>query len=261
MAISLALSALLLAACGGSSKSSTQASAHASTSGAASPAQSPQSIAKDRALGAAGLLRVADFPSGWVATPRKRKRKSHAGIQAEVASCLKVPVTQLSKHEPEEVESPRFRGPNGETVSNSVTVKPTADLAAKEFAVLAKPQTPSCLTQAFGKLLSQELNKRTAGRKLPSGFRIGSPAVTALPFATIGDQTVAYRLAIPITTPAGTLKSYFDIVAVRAGRADVSFSFSGTLKPVAAGAEHQLTLASVKRLQSAGGVAGKASSA
>lgn len=256
MALALLPAAIAtLAACGSSSKTT------ATSATKAAPKENPQSVARDRALGAAGLLRLSDFPSGWAATPRKGKSSSQPGLQAEAAKCLHVSVSQLGEHEPQEVKSPKFKSPTGDGVENSVTVRPSAAEAAKSFAVLANPRTPGCLTQIFAKSLSAELQRRGAKRKLPPGVSIGTPNVERLAFAPVGDQTVAYRFVIPINTPTVNVKAYLDIIGVRAGRADTSFSFEGTLKPVAAGAEQQLIAAAVRRLQNVGGVASKTSSA
>jgi len=268
LAPALLAAAVALSACGSSSKTSSQTSASgSSTNGSAATTKQPApqssgAIARDRALGAAGLLRASDFASGWVATPRAKKTGHQPRLQDEAAKCLHVSISQLGEHEPQEVESPKFRGPSGESASNSVTVRPTAAAAAKSFAVLENPRTPSCLTSIFGKLLGGELQRRAAKGKLPPGFSIGHPVVERLQFAPVADQSVAYRFSIPINTPALKVKAYLDVIAVRAGRADTSFSFDGTIKPVAAGAESQLINAAIRRLQAAGaGVAGKTSSA
>jgi hypothetical protein len=263
MALALLPVAAAFAACGGSSKT-TSKNAKASTNTSSTqtaPNTTPQGLARDRALGTVGLLRLSDFPSGWVATPRQKKSTPQPRLEAEAASCLHVPLSQLGQHEQQELESPKFASQGGSSVENSVTVRPTAADAANSFAVLANPRTPGCLTQIFGKLLSSELQGGGSKRKLPPGISLGAPYVERLSFAPLGDQTVAYRFVIPINTPTLKLKTYLDIIAVRAGRADTSFTFTGTLKPVSAGAEQQLTTAAVSRLQNVGGVASKTSSA
>jgi hypothetical protein len=246
--------------CGGSSKTSSHAAA-STTPGSTSTTAKPQSsaeVARDRALGAAGLLRAADFPSNWVATARAKKSHSdEPHLQQEAAQCLHIPASQLGEHEPQEVESPKFRGPRGESASNSVTVRPSAAAAAKSLSILENPRTPACLAAILGKLLSAELRRHST--KTP-GVTVGSPSVERRQFVPIGDQTVAYRITIPIQTAVLKVAAYLDVIAVRAGRADTSFSFEGTLRPVAAGAETQLISAAIGRLQAAG-AGGKTSTA
>src|SRR3981189_478323 len=144
MALALLPAAAAFAACGGSSKATSQAAkASTRTSGTqTAPNATPQSLARDRALGAVGLLRLSDFPSGWAATPRKKKSTAQPRLEAEAARCLHVPLSQLGEHEPQELDSPKFESQAGSSVENSVTVRPTAADAAKSFALLAGPRTP-----------------------------------------------------------------------------------------------------------------------
>jgi hypothetical protein len=255
----LLVAAVALAGCGSSSKTSSHAAA-STTPGSTTTTAKPQSsaeVARDRALGAAGLLRAADFPSNWVQAERAHKSRSEPHLQQEAAKCLRIPVSQLGEHEPQEVESPKFRGPRGESASNSVTVRPSAAAAAKSLVILENPRTPACLAAILGKLLSGELQRHAT--KTP-GVTIGSPVVERRQFVPVGDQTVAYRITIPIHTAVLKVAAYLDVIAVRAGRADTSFSFEGTLRPVATGAETQLISAAIGRLQAAG-AGGKTSTA
>jgi hypothetical protein len=67
-------------------------------------------------------------------------------------------------------------------------------------------------------------------------------------FPSYGDQSIAYRVTIPISYKGLNPSFYIDIVAARKGRATTGLSFVGEVTPFDSSMEQQLTSLTVSRL-------------
>jgi hypothetical protein len=68
-------------------------------------------------------------------------------------------------------------------------------------------------------------------------------------FPSYGDQTVAYRLIVPIIAEGHNLSVYFDYVLVRKGRAHVMITFTRVDSPVTSTMEQRVTALTARRLR------------
>ncbi len=187
---------------------------------------------------------MSDFPVGWTEAPREGGKQPQ--LAAEVAACLHVSASLLQEDNPTEEESPKFRESGGTPVENSVTVAPTNTAAAEYLQAFKEAQAPSCLTTAVGKLVGKEEQKE--GSKLPAGSAFGAASVEPMSFPSEGDESVAYRISLPLKAGSLTITFYLDAVLVQVGRADMSLTFTGTGSPVDAGMEEGLVKMTVARL-------------
>ena len=239
-----------LAGCGGGSSASSSQTARKAPPDASRSGQGQRSrsqIAADRALASHALLRLADFPAGWTASQRHRER-SQPKLEQEIAACLHVARSAVNESDPAEVRSPDFKHTGGAEISNTVTLTPTPAIAAEQFSVFAKPETTRCLRNGVEQELRYTLSHARGGRRLPTGVSFGHATVEQMSFPAVGDQSIAYRVAVSITAKAVHLPLYFDVVLARAGRAEISLSFAGVLLPTSPSAELGLTDLTLRRL-------------
>jgi hypothetical protein len=253
-----ALAVAALAGCGSSSSPVRSQAARKPPPSPAHPGHRPSresraQAATDRALGARALLRLADFPTGWTASARHRE-PAQPKLEREIAACLHVASSAVNESDPAEVRSPDFKHAGGAEISNTVTVTPTPQIAAEQFAVFARTDTARCLRNSVAQELRYTLTHAKGGRKLPAGVSFGQATVEQMSFPSIGDQSVAYRVAVSISAKSLHLPLYFDVVLVRAGRAEISLSFAGVLLPTSPSAELALTDLTVRRLDAALGI-------
>ncbi len=200
--------AVALAGCG-SSRSNTSST----PAGAAHASSAPSA----RAIAQHALLRISDFPSGWVATPTRR-RSSQPTLSAEVAACLHIPASEVARPS-DEVRSPRFHGPRGQSVGSSADVAATEARARRSISLVARPGATACLASAFDRSVREGLG---SGRL--AGVSIGRAAVRTLPMPRVGDESVALRITIPLAAAGRRLPVIVDGIELRVGRADASIT-------------------------------------
>jgi hypothetical protein len=195
----------------------------------------PQDLAADKAAAGAASLKPADFPSGWTSTPHVDSNAP--SIDGEVAACLGVSQQELEHNGPTDAYSADFSDPNANTASSSVGYTADAASAAKEFAIVAGPKMRICLTPALSAVVKfAATHPASPSETLPSGVTVGLPEVVQLPFPMFGDETVAYRVNVPINASNGgkplSTVLYFDIVTLTKGRATASLYFQAAQTPL-----------------------------
>jgi hypothetical protein len=260
--------ALSMSACGSGSPAET--SKRGATAGRTTAVKtpltepvSPRVIARDRALGERALLRESDFSSEYAAAPRGGKEPpqeelaTHLLIRAATctrseggwtsyaplnASALAYKNPATVSEEVSEVGESQAKGNIG--VENTITVEPTAAAAREWFSILEQPQLASCVGEAFR---AHAIEESPGLRK--SGNSVGKAHVAKVASPRYGDQTVAYRLIIPIFAEGHNLSVYYDYVLVRKGRADVMLTFTRLYVPVSSRMEQRLTALMVRRLR------------
>jgi hypothetical protein len=236
----------VLASCSGSAAKAPAPTAPAPTSPTTTPATAtpttttpspprPQDVAADKAAAGAASLKLADFPSGWTSTPHVDSNAP--SIDGEVASCLGVSEQELEHNGPTDAYSADFSDPNANTASSSVGYTADAASAAKEFAIVDGLKMRVCLTPALSAVVKfAATHPASPSETLPSGVTVGLPVVVQLPFPTFGDESVAYRVNVPINatnggTPLSTIL-YFDIVTLTKGRATATVYFQAAQTPL-----------------------------
>lgn len=138
--------------------------------------------------------------------------------------------------------SRRATTPKGNITAESIiTVEPTLAAAREWFSILEQPQLASCAGEAFRALVIEE-----SPGLLRRGNSVGKAQVARVAFPRYGDQTVAYRLIIPIVAEGQNLSDY---VLVRRGRADVMLTFTRLCMPVSSTMEQRLTALTTRRLR------------
>jgi len=230
----MVIGGLAVTACSSSSKSSSGSSSSSSSSSSSGGSSSGgQDIAHDKSLGQAASLKLSDFPSGWTSAPATPNTSSAAQDQ-KLATCLGVNLADINRSGPTEVKSDEFSGPTSggamQNASGTVEYEASKDKVDKAFNLFASSKTPGCLQSVLGQVISDSI-KQQAGDT--SQITVGNATVAKQDFPTVGDQTVAYRITIPITAAGQSITAYVDFAIATKGRAgfDADFESVGTPMP------------------------------
>lgn len=150
----------------------------------------------DLTVASAALLRPADVPAGWTATPQNGQGR---------AACAAI---QRLRAHPRAV-SPGYA--HGDvTAVHTVTIFPTAAAADRAFADVVSRANMRCIARTT----TQE------GYSLfPADVDVGATIASRLDAARLGQRTVATRFALPLRRGAAHARFLQDYVDVKLGRA------------------------------------------
>jgi hypothetical protein len=244
----------LLTACGGASTGLSGASAQTS-SGSPSPSSTgssnsvppfPKAAAQQAA--ASALLTVSDFPAGWSTSPSSNSAGS-AKYDQQFAACLHAPVSVFQKSGPDtaEADSPDFNSPEDTNASASETISIETTASIDEgFRVLKSPNLPGCATTALTAYFKVSLAKQAATEHAT----IGQATTGQLSFPSIGEDTVAISVTVPVTVKGFTITEYVDLIYVRRRNAEIEMEFSNTESPFDVRSAETITRKAYKQLLS-----------
>jgi hypothetical protein len=237
-----------LTACSSSAKSTSSSSSGPTSTTSASGATGVSSGGPpaDIALAQAAVLKLADFPKGWQATPAAT---ASGNADVQLAKCLNVSVGALNNNGQGKYDSPVFSAPsNGPSISVSSSVR-YASAAAKAqaaFALFSDPRVPGCLNTE----IANGLKHPSSGATIPAGVTVGTPSVNTLPLPTFGDQSIGYRVLVPIHASGVTITITDDLVIAVKGRAGLEMNFQTSGAPFTTADEQRYTRLVVSRLRS-----------
>jgi hypothetical protein len=164
----------------------------------------------DMALAKRTALRASDLRSGWrrtAPTQGSPALPSCAGVDLDF-SAFTITGTARSKFER-----------RGAAVESFVEVFESRADAAADFRKATRPRVLACIAR----WLRREAAKQGNARLVSAGVR-SRPR--------LGDQSIAYRIAIEVFTPADRVHVYVDMVGFQRGRSAVTLLFSRALAPV-----------------------------
>ncbi len=237
----LALSAVLLAGCGGSghttAKTSTAAAATAATQ--ATPATGVPAVpvaraeeAKALAFAVAVNLKAGDLPGFHPSSAHEHASAAEKRLEPELAKCVG---SASTKREATEMSSKTYeRGESiiTQSVSSQVTVAHTTALAARELAAIRGGHLRSCLARYLKQLLaSTNLHGAKVG---PVSTKQGSPPAPG------SDGSFGLRFIETVTLHGLHIPFYVDILGFVKGRAEVSLFTFAVLREFPAALEEQL---------------------
>ena len=202
----------LAAACGGDGDDD---SADATTTTAVDATSPSSGAGGDEAALEALVLQEGDFPPGWTSEPAEPDEADDTGEDLE--ACLGIAVDDDSRPE---AESRQFtQGPLTQA-SSSVSLAPDQAAVDTEFAAIQGPKFAGCAEQAFDAAADEDPEVAFA----PSRAEL-------LEFPDVGDGVVASRLSTTVTAEGQQIPIYADLVFVRQGLAELSFSFINAGEP------------------------------
>jgi hypothetical protein len=210
-------------------------------------------VAEDRKLGERALLRQSYFPSEYEGGIRHGEEPTSVNhlLHFAATQCLHVDGPVVAHKNPATVWSGEF-GDNREEgapsgyphIENTVTVEPTEAAARLWLSIFARARAPWCIGEA-DRIAS--LQASPGQRKLSNS--VGAARISRLGVPRYGDQSVAYRLTIPILVEGHHLSEYLDYIIVRNGRAHMMLTFEKLDDPVSTTMERHLTSETTRRLR------------
>jgi hypothetical protein len=230
----LAVSVVLLAACGGSGHTTANTSAGPSAvkvpATAAPIARSEE--AKARAFAVAVNLRAGDLPGFHPSSEHEHKSAAEKRLEPELAKCVGGAGTKREATEASSKTYERGESIITQSVSSQVTVARTTALAASELAAIRGGHLQSCLAHYLNRLLA---STNLHGAKIgPVSTKQGSPPAPG------ADGSFGLRFIETVTLHGLRIPFYVDILGFVKGRAEVSLFTFGVLREFPAALEEQL---------------------
>lgn len=157
------------------------------------------------------VLRQADFPRGWTSEPSDPRGDDES--DAALERCLGLEVSSADRPE---ARSPDFSVGDAITqASSAVERAPDTATVDREYAAITGPRFLGCVTRQFDALIAAEA----------AGAQFAPAKAERLPFPTSGDGTAAVRLTTTLSAEGQQLPFVADLVFVRKGLLEMSFSF------------------------------------
>ena len=167
-----------------------------------------------QAIVTSGLLRPADFPAGWTTTNR--------GIPPDYsklgAACRPL-AAALSQRVDRASSRGLIRG-GAERADNSAVLFPSLTEAGALFTVLQNPAIVTCYRRSAAVSAAKD--------SAHSGVQLRVLSVAPILVAPVGDQSLGDEAVVRASAKGQSQLIYEDEVAVRVGRAALSFSFVRT---------------------------------
>lgn len=206
------LPALLLPACGSSSKSSDSGSSSQSSTTAVD-------TSKDNDLAQSLVLQAADYPTGWTTTPAKPDQ-ADSSADKKLNDCTGGSGTADDSAKANGVDATK----DNSQVSSSATIKKTTDAFQKDADALTLDKIQKCTS-----VLKQAIQ---AGMGPDAqGATIGDIKVESLSVAKFGDVSKGFRFTVQISAGGQTLPVYLDMVALGKDRSQIALSFMNVGAP------------------------------
>ena len=182
-------------------------------------------LAADREAAAKAVLVLDDFPDGWTSEPFEEDPDdpNAPDVEAEMAECLGVDESEFDDSLVN-VDSDTFLLDAAE-VDSDVSMAPTLAEADREVEVLTRPEARGCFEAGFEKAFTYGIEHPAEGDEVSEGLELGEITFRDLSFDDVGQDSRAFRVSVPLTTPEGEATLYFDLVFIRVGRALGSISF------------------------------------
>lgn len=206
------------------------------------PAMASPPSAQDRALAAAAVLHLSDFPAGWAAGPRTDNAKADR-IRGGIADCRRYQALLVTLRKQAEVSANFLAG--NEAVSSTVLVLNNARAARSTFAQLTSSNVMRCLERFLGDVIPQSI---TVGG-VPARLRTARTQAMSEP--ATGDQTTAFQVLLALSAARLTVPVYEGVVVTRVGRSVAEFGFENPGSPIPTDLRSSLVNMVVNRLESA----------
>jgi hypothetical protein len=171
--------------------------------------------ASDQDLAKKIVLNRSDVPADWSSTPNANTSSSDT-TDIRLTQCLGLAPGPLIK-DATRADSDSFTSSTQQQASASVRVAKNEADVTSAMKNMSGPKFADCVTQ----LLTQVLNGAT---RIPA--QAGTARVAKLPFDTIGNRTVAYRVTVPVSAGGQSASVDIDFVVAQVGR--VAMFFDGT---------------------------------
>lgn len=112
-----------------------------------------------------------------------------------------------------------------------MTFTPTPEDAIEALALRRGPESSSCYADTVGALIEDAVANPPEGEERPDNLELGDPTFNEMSFGAFGDESIAFRVTIPLSVDGFDVDVYIDIVNVRVGRVVLTTTFQSVLSP------------------------------
>jgi hypothetical protein len=195
------------------------------------------------------LLGPTDLPAGWKSfAPRSIDVGPDAGPAPALTACLQTDAALFRHDRPGHtfVSTPVFQSNEYVTLTESLDVAATSAAAQADFALLAKPNFPGCLGQAYSTVLTQELGAQ--------GYHnVAVTAANGAPLAlpAVGDRSAAFRASDTLVNSGQPEYVYVDVIVFQHGGTTGLLQFERAYSTVPSALEQQLMQKAASRVATA----------
>jgi hypothetical protein len=171
------------------------------------------------------LLVLADFPSGWSETPQSENSSADHEVKRKVAACAGGGGESVIDVDGALARSGTFANPSDDQVAEAaVSVATSVDVAESRVAAFADAKFASCARDVYQEWALDAVSSNDT--------QVGEITVAPLNVSSVGDETVAYRVTVPVESDGTSLgEVYTDVILVRVGRLLAGLFFQTELRP------------------------------
>jgi hypothetical protein len=198
--------------------------------------------AEDQELAESAILALDDLPSGWeTSPPEEGAEEEELEFDENFADCLDIDVSEVHHDYPSADSS--FENADDEGIGSEVAVAPSADDVAEDLELLRDPAAQRCFTEEISKFFVKSMLKE--GQE---DIELGEVTFNELSFEDFGDDSLAFRLTVPVSSQGFEVELYIDYVAVTKGRTGVTTTFQSVFTPFDTEEAQRLTAIVVDRI-------------
>lgn len=239
LVVPLVTGLFFLTACGGNGDSgpddrdlSASAEANPSEGSSSEPATETASpaptepavdVEADKAVAEAALLTLQDFPAGWEAAPPDEGDEDDRSSREDIADCVGVDYDQLYDEENVEANSPTFTAENDNEVEHKVSLAADEADMVEVFEIAGSAKFLECAGQSV---------KDAIADAAEDGVSFGDVTVNQLSVGSFGDETLAYRVTVPVEAEGLSFDLKLETAIVRVGRGQVNITTTSLFSEV-----------------------------
>ena len=216
---------LPLFACSDDPKSSDgKANEDTEAEGDDSTEASDENDQRDQELADSAVLTLDDMPSGWEVSPEDENADEQQDeLNQAFADCLDIDVSEIDSDNPSAESA--FGNTDDEEITSDVEVADSAGEVKEYLDRFRHPDGQQCyrdvISDAFAKSMLAE------GEDL----ELGDITFNEVSFEDLGDDSIAFRLTVPVSSQGFEVELFVDVVAVAEGRVGVTTTFQSLFTP------------------------------
>jgi hypothetical protein len=218
---------IALASCGDDNdgRSSASVGSTATDSTVSSSPTTAVDAEADQQAAEQALLVLADFPSGWSESPQSENSNSDDEVKRKIAACAGADGESVIDVDGALARTGTFTNPSDHQVAEAaVSVATSVDVAESRVAAFADAKFASCARDVYQEWARDAVSSNDT--------EVGEITVAPLNVSSAGDETVAYRVTVPVESDGTHLgEVYTDVILIRAGRGLAGLFFQSELHP------------------------------
>lgn len=188
------------------------------------------------------LLKLSDLPKGWTSKKSSNGGNKNLPQDAQLASCLHVPLRQVRLNPPT-AYSPEFDNGQTQVVNENIAVFASSKVAQTQYGMATNAKTPVC----YARILNGSY-KRQFEAGFGNGASVGTVTGTPISSADYAANTGGFTLSFTVTEQGVSLVVKTSQVYAIKGREGMQLSFTSIGAPFTAALTQQVTAAALAKL-------------